>query len=472
MENRRNIKTALLITLGLFITTNQTVAYNIETHAFLTQKAYETYAKAHSNNQVTQELLPYLIDGARREDDPPRWMNHFYDPIKNRGLSYDPAIDPVNTGNWQKSKDWAQDSKNQTSFVYSPVIATVLSAMQSGKIQPYFPTSDFTWNEALRYWIQGEKEMALFTLGHILHLMEDTSVPDHTRNDTHPEGSPYENYAKRFNPDAPDYANAPRNAGLTPKILPNLDSFFTDLAVYSNNNFYSKDTIGIQSGYSKPQPTDVIQIGNLLYGIGKDESGKELHLYTQVSGSSALITTKKDFTLENNVVMNDYWNLLSKKAIEYSAGVIDLFFQEAEKNKNNPEFLTKKKTFIGQIIEFAENTINSIFGGGSSNNEQIITIPISSPKIVTSPVTDIQPRSGEVAPQKSPTPTYRPSSSPKTSPASTSLPQAKASPKPTPTLKATLSPKPTPSPSPVPNTCSIPTNPTPPYSPILTTQTP
>src|SRR3989344_5130689 len=101
MENRRNIKTALLITLGLFITTNQTVAYNIETHAFLTQKAYETYAKAHSNNQVTQELLPYLIDGARREDDPPRWMNHFYDPIKNRGLSYAPAIDPVNTGNWQ-----------------------------------------------------------------------------------------------------------------------------------------------------------------------------------------------------------------------------------------------------------------------------------------------------------------------------------------------------------------------------------
>lgn len=118
-------------------------------------------------------------------------MNHFYDPVYNRGLEYDSrTADPLKPrvvfGTWQKSKDWAQDSDNQTKLKYSPVIATILSSWQSKTIQKYLPTSDFAWQKAIRYWVQGDKEMAMFSLGHILHLVEDVSVPDHARNDDHP----------------------------------------------------------------------------------------------------------------------------------------------------------------------------------------------------------------------------------------------------------------------------------------------
>ena len=45
---------------------------------------------------------------------------------------------------------------------------------------------------------KGDKEKAMFALGHILHLIEDSSVPDHTRNDPHPNDSPYEKWTSKF----------------------------------------------------------------------------------------------------------------------------------------------------------------------------------------------------------------------------------------------------------------------------------
>ncbi len=174
MENSKLIKFLIpIFVLGFFIVQADGVfAYEIETHAFLTDEVIKFYNQSFSNQQIPDELRDYLIDGSRREDDPPRWMNHFYDPVYNRGLT-DSAL-----GDWQKSKDWARDGDNQTKLKYSPTIATILSSWQSGKIQKYFPTSDFTWKEAIRYWIQGNKEMAMFTLGHVLHLLEDASLPD------------------------------------------------------------------------------------------------------------------------------------------------------------------------------------------------------------------------------------------------------------------------------------------------------
>ena len=32
----------------------------------------------------------------------------------------------------------------------------------------------------------GDKAYGLEALGHVLHLLEDATVPDHTRNDPHP----------------------------------------------------------------------------------------------------------------------------------------------------------------------------------------------------------------------------------------------------------------------------------------------
>ena len=106
----------------------------------------------------------------------------------------------------------------------------------------------------------------MFALGHVLHLMEDMGVPDHTRNDPHPNNSPYEKWTEQFtlvNPDSDFYT---RIINKKPIVLDNLNSYFDGLAAYSNNNFYSKDTIGIQSGYNLPEPKFLYEDG-LLWNI-------------------------------------------------------------------------------------------------------------------------------------------------------------------------------------------------------------
>ena len=84
-------------------------AYSVGTHAFLTKEAVEFYNKNFPNSRISEDLKDYLIDGARMEDNTPRYINHFYDPINDRGLA-----DGGFRG--QKSKDWARDSAAQTAF--------------------------------------------------------------------------------------------------------------------------------------------------------------------------------------------------------------------------------------------------------------------------------------------------------------------------------------------------------------------
>lgn len=78
-------KLLIVIFAALFFYTSNALAYFIETHAYLTSEVFDFYNKNFPNNKIPDELKNYLIDGARKEDDAPRWMNHFYDPVKDRG---------------------------------------------------------------------------------------------------------------------------------------------------------------------------------------------------------------------------------------------------------------------------------------------------------------------------------------------------------------------------------------------------
>ncbi len=388
MENRKYVIFLVPAILGLFIFNfKSTFAYDSGTHEFISDTAIKLFNNNYSNT-INSDLEKYLLDGVRREDDPPRWMNHFYDPIYNRGLSQDGKIEPLyQLGDWQESKLWAQDGGNQNRIQYSPVIATILSSIQSGKIEKFFPTADFTWNEALRYWIQGDKEMAMFTLGHVIHLIQDVSVPDHTRNDPHPGDSPYENYSAQYTLSNPDLSLVQNIKNTKPAELSDLNSYFDQMATYSNNNFYSKDTIGIQSGYSMPQPDSYEPLKNgrqnEYYIINNDKNGNNYLLALQKSNNNNLILNYK-----NNIIINDakielsYWSLLSKKATQYSAGVINLFFNEVEKNKNNPAFAkTESPSFLAQTANVIKNgwdsTKNFVLGvfGNGNNFQEISQIP-------------------------------------------------------------------------------------------------
>lgn len=211
MEDRKLVILVVpLLLVGLLIFNVQSVqAYGTETHAYLTSEVINFYNQNYPDNQIPSELRNYLIDGSRKEDETPRWLNHFYDPVDGRGLTTEYGIKGYST------KSWAQnaDMQNEVRFKVTHFIATLLSAAEQRKISEISADANFTWNRAIEFYVQGDKEKAMFALGHVLHLIEDLGVPDHTRNDDHVDGSPYENFAKRFNLNSSDSGLSSRLAG-------------------------------------------------------------------------------------------------------------------------------------------------------------------------------------------------------------------------------------------------------------------
>ena len=281
----------ILVLIFYFISNDFALSYDTYTHSYLTKQAVELYNQNFPDDQIPQELIPYLLEGAQREDDPPRWMNHFYDPVYNRGYEVDFKIDNTlpfrfvkiitDLGSWLSSKDWANSTLEQNKLVYKANFyhaASVLNQNEKSKLNEYYYDTNFTYKAAKNLWFQGEKEKAMFALGHILHLIEDSAVPDHTRDDGHIGDSPYELFAKKYNLNNPDIKLQENLKNQKPVILPDLNSYFESLANYSNSNFYSKDTIGIQSGYKNPEPIGQIIQNGIYYAVKLDENGNNLIL--------------------------------------------------------------------------------------------------------------------------------------------------------------------------------------------------
>ncbi len=376
MENRKLIKIATLTILlwGGLIITPYTFAYQIDTHQFLTSEAINLYNR-NADNSISDNLQPYLLDGTRREDDPPRWLNHFHDPIRDRGLAWGTIANPTNPiGLHIDAKVWAQHDIEQSQLAYNPIIATILSSIQNKRIERFLPTSNFTWEAGLRYWIQGDKEMAMFTLGHILHLAQDLASPSHTRNDSTIDGDPYEDWAGQFTVQNPDQSIVAEVSTLVP--FSKLVHYLENISQYSNRNFYSKDTIGLQSGYEEPQPQEYIRIGNIFYGTNKID-GKEYNLFGKTQ-PTFVFSNNVDSFIDDSLILQDYWSFLAPKSIEYGAGIIDLFFAEAERNKDNPEYT--KKSFLGQVVDAAKNIINQLFGDGTYESVGEITFSDADPQ--------------------------------------------------------------------------------------------
>lgn len=397
MENRKLVK----YFVGVFLTfsiVSQAFAYSVETHAFLTAEAVKFYNQNFPQNPVVAELGNFAIDGARKEDDAPRWMNHFYDPVYNRGLT-----DNI-LGNWQKSKDWSQDKNNQNQLTYKvpTALASILTAIQQKNIEALSSETDFTWQQAIDFYAKGETEKALFTLGHVLHLIEDAAVPEHTRNDPHPGDSPYEDYTKRFNLNNPDSDLVKRLVGKTPFVFGQLGNYFDELASYTNSHFYSKDTVGIQGGYQAPVPDYIEKEGDYFWGFKEDEDGGyKLFIQEKISLFSSIIQNNNNITLflskeGGDLVVKNYWDRLSTKAVQYSAGAINLFFQEAEKAKQEYELNKSqqnnslKASFVDVLRGRAFNVVHAWNQSTqlSENDSAPVIFRLSNAETIISPVVE------------------------------------------------------------------------------------
>ena len=332
-------------------------AYGLPTHRGLTDETVDFFNVSYPDFVFTEVEKELIKKGGVDEDENTqlRWMRHFYDPVYNRGLTFETETDAV-LSRWQSSKTWAQDTAAQADV--DPQKTTLLAST----LRYFDANTDYSWDRAIYDYAWGDRERGLEALGHVLHLIQDAAVPDHTRNDPHPPvfefGSPYESWAQRFNDQNLDIAAELKAQNKIPVLIPELNQYFDSMATYSNNNFFSKDTI-FDRRYNKPnfdyEKKEILNNGK-TYVFKYKVDGLDEYRLAAVEMSLVWLdyTTESQRTLINDVdhlILTDYWNRLSKQAVLHGAGVIKLFFDEVEKERRSRELLAKQEQSGGILAK-------------------------------------------------------------------------------------------------------------------------
>lgn len=312
---------------GLFFYHHSFAYYESTTHPALSQEIVDFYNGVGSAS-LTPQQKEWIIQGSMLEDTDPRWLNHFYDPIREAGWSGEHAgdISPPTVR-----------SLARVGFAPSGVVSAV-QWVNNRELQLDYKLygGDRTWGKALEYYARGNEEQAYITLGHILHLLEDMSVPDHTRNDTHAHvlrgitgdpGSPYEEYTNQYTRQTIGELGIVREftqQKIQPISKSSIEEYLISLAEYSNRYFFSKDTIST-STYQFPQ---IVREGS-VFGYGIDENSKEFPLIFITKTLDNQKSILKSYSLlykeQHYPILDAYFSRLARKTVQYGAGVIQLF---------------------------------------------------------------------------------------------------------------------------------------------------
>jgi len=308
-----------VIVCGSVLFLNRAFSYNdTVTHPSLTANVAEIY-NSNNGRKLTGQEIGWLKQGSIEEDKAPRWLNHFYNPQMNQGL-----------WNFPTAKNWSQN----------PALQSVYLESISGGNQ--------TWQKAISSFAEGDEKAAFVALGHVLHLLEDMTVPAHTRLDPHPDGDPYERWVF-------ENIGSSINFDIIPASVLNLDKAFDDLANYSSINFLSKDTIANDENLSSARRAIRIIAGQKYECI---EGGQGQCLTVIKEDLSGI-----EYSLNVSIVHSDYFSLLAPKAVAYGAGVVKLFFEEAEKARREYEQKNWWQKLKGKINDFLTGLSGAFYAG-------------------------------------------------------------------------------------------------------------
>jgi len=357
MENKRNIKFILnFMVLGtLLVFPLFSFAYaDKTTHPALTDEIVKFFNIHYPDLEINDEGRKLIVQGSIDEDSFGRWMRHYYDPVYNRGITV--------LKKWQSSKEWSQDTKAQAGITNRPFAGSVRAF--------YTSEDDYSWDRAIYEYAWGDKDRGLLTLGHILHFIEDATVPPHTRNDIHlvyldevfHDRSPYEHWASKFNIENIDVISGLGDR--KPVELSTLDEYFDTVASHTNKNFFSKDTI-FDEEYSSPTieliDTEILS-NNIEYTFGYFNNGNKKYKITLIDKEFDKTTgeIEKVYFIEDedNLILTDYWNILSKEAVVNGAGVIKLFFDEVKKELDTKKLALKNRSWFQKAYD---KTVAKIF---------------------------------------------------------------------------------------------------------------
>ncbi len=345
MHLRKYSLIALLILGGLVLIASQAFLYSDKTtHPYLIEQIIKFY-NYHYNSDLTPRQIEWVKQGSINEDQWPRnWYYHFYDPVRNRGFG------PLS------AKEWAQNPEEQMKY----------------------PGGDHTWQRAINDYSAGYKKQAFISLGHVLHLIEDMAMPAHTREDPHLNGEPLEEWTGNL-PEGSSFYNIAHpliNQDVKPKELDNLDAYFDEMANFSNNNFFSKNTIdNTIDEYGRVRPDAKYSEPKIVKEIWQDRTG---YGYKKIDNYSKLFRVvkiekdkrgKKTYFLDNTTpeIHAEYFSLLAREAVINGAGVVKLFFDsvtepgyEIIEPEKKLSFFQKIGNKIGEWVSFLKSAFDGL----------------------------------------------------------------------------------------------------------------
>ncbi len=266
----------------------KTYLANQTTSATLAQSGF----KIAQNSLRFEDWLPH---GGFSADEPEIWacVRHFYDPLSVNGghqltdhswlhgLVYDAISakqwafeDPSNPYSWRKAMEYYKKA---------------MEIPEDAKIT-VVPGTDFrdpaitvTSNDQARNVYLGK---AFRALGETMHMMADLTQPAHVRNDSHPNGDldPIESTANRQTVLLVKGSPVDPTAESAIATAANAADMYESIALYTNRNFYTDDTIydkasGVnprnwESAYQHPQFSDLIL----------DKSSQQKTYYKELNG--------------------------------------------------------------------------------------------------------------------------------------------------------------------------------------------
>ncbi len=172
-------------------------------HPWLTREAVNYLLATHPDPyRDLANHLPSLEAGAEHEDD--LFLDNDRDPLTARSGRH-----------FYRPTDGAGLTMGETSYVSSYTWGAKAN-----------PGNEWDWFDALDAYRAGDQPEAYFALGHVLHLLQDLTVPAHVHLDVHgpPAGDDYENYTW-FRTPSPLVSSLPApSAGATLPVFDNLDA--------------------------------------------------------------------------------------------------------------------------------------------------------------------------------------------------------------------------------------------------------
>ena len=286
-----------------------------------------------------KSILEWIKDGGTKEDQPPQWLHHFHDPLKawwHAGLK--DGLFGVSSVYWAQGDTIDERTWHELRGLY-------YLALLEGK-------------EA--YWMRTFRG-----LGQLMHLVADMACPAHVRDDMHPQGDPYENWAQ-VHKDALDYLPILLNRQIFTRAVANgmvpitalwdQDRYdgsnpsegLDGLAEYTNAYFFSKDTLNFSESYEYPHPNVLdTDFSNIDWENPEEvdrEDGKidkKIYLKHTASSDPYRLAAAAYFAqdcmapktcwsyawLLDDQVHKDYAARLIPRATGYAAALLDYFFR-------------------------------------------------------------------------------------------------------------------------------------------------